>query len=203
MDYYDFNLKKKTLKKGTIRQTTFLIPKQDGDQIYVPKKTQLYDNGELGIGQSGSMIVSGIHKKSKDRVAVKAISKVNMSSEDLEDIHEYVNMFQIMKHPSVALLKDSFESNNNFYLVLELLNTCTLELYLRQIENDLTEEIIRGFALKIANLLDYLHNNGIIVRNLSASSFLMDQAISSDNLEGADFKLCRINKARVMGMKEY
>ena len=55
----------------------------------------------------------------------------------------------------------------------------------------------------IAKLLEYMHKNGIIIRNLSPSSFLMNLHTDPNNLEAASFRLSRIDQARVMGMKEF
>lgn len=72
-------------------------------------------------------------------------------------------------------LEDTFETNDSIYIVLELHNPLHFDQYIISVETQLEEEFTRDFAIKIAQTLDYLHNNGVIIRNLSLSSFLMSE----------------------------
>lgn len=127
----------------------------------------------LGHGRHNSIIIQGHHILTKKQVAIKIIRKQGKSRQDLEDIRQQVDLYHLATHTYVIELEDFFETPDCFYIVYELHNVLTLKNYLKSVNDYITEEDLRDFALKIAQTIDFLHETGIMIKNLSIDSFLM------------------------------
>eukprot|EP00356_Strombidium_inclinatum_P011103 CAMPEP_0170497968 /NCGR_PEP_ID=MMETSP0208-20121228/26374_1 /TAXON_ID=197538 /ORGANISM="Strombidium inclinatum, Strain S3" /LENGTH=252 /DNA_ID=CAMNT_0010774969 /DNA_START=3160 /DNA_END=3914 /DNA_ORIENTATION=+ len=87
-------------------------------------------------------------------------------------------------------------------MCMELLSVKNLHDYIIESGPLIDEQKSREFGLKIGQALEYLHENGVILRNLEASSILMTDESSSDIYESQYPKICRMDKAHVMGVTE-
>lgn len=116
-----------------------------------------------------------------------------MQKEDIEDVREMIKMYQVMQHQNVVQMEDWFETSNHIYLVLELHSSITFDQFVLSVEMLLEEEFIRDFIQKIGLTLGFLHESGVIIRNLASSSFLMSENTRKGVLAGALPRLNRIN----------
>ena len=82
-------------------------------------------------------------------------------------------MYSIMQHTTIVHLEDSFEDERCFYLVLELHSSITLDQYIKSINGHVHEEWMRDFVQKIASPIEFMHESGVIFRNLQLHSLLM------------------------------
>jgi serine/threonine protein kinase len=76
-------------------------------------------------------------------------------------------------------LIDTFENNDNFFIVLEYLSGGDLFEYLNKREFKITEDRARTISHQIANALFYLHTYGIAHRDIKLENILMTK--SSDD----------------------
>jgi len=65
------------------------------------------------------------------------------------------------------------------------------------------ESFLRDLALKLGQALEYLHDTGIIIRNLDFNGILMTETTIEAEVEGAVPRITRLDNARVMGLNEY
>lgn len=70
-------------------------------------------------------------------------------------------------------LEDYFESREYFYLCFELSTALTLERYVKSQKEMIPEFRVQQIALQLAEAIDYLHDHGIILRNLQSSGIQM------------------------------
>jgi polo-like kinase 4 len=78
-----------------------------------------------------------------------------------------------LHHPSVLQLYNYFEDSNYVYLVMELCRKGELFQYIQRRRGPLTEPEARAAMITIIKGLQYLHNNGIIHRDLKLSNILL------------------------------
>ena len=64
----------------------------------------------------------GVHKVSKHEVDVKAISKKDMTPEDIEKLREEIAIYKLVVHHGVVRLLDYFEHRDCLFLCLERSN---------------------------------------------------------------------------------
>jgi serine/threonine protein kinase len=78
--------------------------------------TDIYELKEkLGNGKFG-LVRHGIHKQSGRKVAVKIMSKKDMSSQDLELIKTEIEILKVCQHPYIIRLYDIFENVDFIYI---------------------------------------------------------------------------------------
>lgn len=71
--------------------------------------------GKLGNGKFG-LVRLGINKLSKEKVAIKIMSKNNMSTYDLEQVKTEIEILKVANHPNIIRLYDVFESIEYIYI---------------------------------------------------------------------------------------
>lgn len=123
-----------------------------------------------------------------------------MSKDEIDDVREMIKMYQVMQHQNVVQMEDWFETTDLIYIVLELHSNVTFDHFIWSVEMQLEEEFIREYTIKIGQTVSYLHDIGVIIRNLDCKSFLMSENTRKGVLAGALPRLSKIDHARVMGV---
>ena len=72
----------------------------------------------LGKGKFG-LVKSAIHKKSRKAVAVKVMSKKEMSVQDVELQRREIEILKMCQHPHIIRLLDIFENQDYIYIIME------------------------------------------------------------------------------------
>ena len=109
----------------------------------------------LGKGKFG-LVKSAIHKKTGKNVAVKVMSKKEMSVTDMELQRREIEILKMCQHPHIIRLLDIFENQDYIYIVMESLrggDLFTYPLPRRHIANNsltgvLPEELMLLMRLK-------------------------------------------------------
>lgn len=114
-----------------------------------------------------------------------------------------ISIYKIAQHHNVVRLEDYFENRDNFYLCLELHSDQSLAQFILKNKHELEEFRARELILKIGQALDYLHDQGIILKNLSADGILMTDVTSNVELQRAVPRIKNLSKAKVMGYNDY
>ncbi|KAJ5073050.1 checkpoint kinase [Anaeramoeba ignava] len=130
----------------------------------------------LGVGKFATVKL-GIDKKTGEKYAIKMIDKT-----------KYIPN---IRHPSVVIAKDIFDSPNFLYLVLEL---CVGgDLFDRiSAKERYNEEESRIVFEKIISAIKYLHRKGIVHRDLKPENILLISKDSDTDIKIVDFGLSRI-----------
>ncbi|KAJ1658419.1 hypothetical protein IWQ61_002329 [Dispira simplex] len=117
-------------------------------------------------------------------VAIKRVDKHQLRTAELRArLAKEVELHWKTRHPHLVLLHDYFEDLRYVYLVLELCRQGELFRYLRHgLQRPLRESEARGLLLPLVQVLEYLHGQGILHRDLKLSNILL-----TDNMQ---VKLC-------------
>lgn len=92
----------------------------------------------MGKGKFG-LVKSAIHKKSRKPVAVKVMSKKEMSVQDVELQRREIEILKMCQHPHIIRLLDIFENQDYIYIIMEQLNGGDLFSYLEKRAFTITE----------------------------------------------------------------
>jgi hypothetical protein len=97
------------------------------------KFDRFYDvsNKELGKGKYGEVILA-TNKKTKEKVAVKVISKRKMKAEQLQFQRNEIQILKMCSHPNIIKLIDVFETFDKIHIVLQYLRGGDLFDYLQE-----------------------------------------------------------------------
>lgn len=139
---------------------------------------------------------SGLVYKARDRLLNKLVAVKTMnvrSSEQLVKFQEEAKATSILKHESIVKVMDFGVTDSEVpYMVLEYLESCTLEERLSEKER-LPWWQVQSIILDMCDALAYAHENGIFHRDLKPGNILL-QFDENDNVSVKiiDFGLAKI-----------
>jgi serine/threonine protein kinase len=159
--------------------------------------TDIYDVKEkLGNGKFG-LVRLGIHKESYRRVAVKIMSKKDMTTQDMELVKTEIDILKICQHPNIIRLYDIFENNEFIYIIMEFCSGGDLFSYIEKRGFRLQEPRAAQLIHKLSAAVYYLHSYGITHRDLKPENILM-----TDNTDEADMRLLDFGLSKIIGPNE-
>ena len=154
----------------------------------------------IGLG-SFSKVYRAKSKLNDKYVAIKEINKSNMNYNDI------LNEIEIMKKlENSVLLIESIESQDSYYLILELCNI-SLEEYLKNREKPLSIDEIKEVLLDLNKSFKEMKDKNIIHRDLKPSNILLSlnkSKINKISFKISDFGLSKLiegNKIDEMSLK--
>lgn len=133
---------------GNKPRTYYLLNKEDKKRwMDVIKKVIGYTNLQdfyefkktIGKGKFG-LVKSAIHKKTGKTVAVKIMTKKEMSVQDIELQKREIEILKMCQHPYIIRLLDIFENQDQIYIVMEMLQGGDLFTYLEKRSFELSEK---------------------------------------------------------------
>ncbi|KAL1131989.1 hypothetical protein AAG570_011599 [Ranatra chinensis] len=141
----------------------------------------------LGKGTFGKVILCR-DKASRRLYAIKILKKEVIIKKD-EVAHTLTEnrVLRTTSHPFLISLKSSFQTADRLCFVMEYVNGGELFFHLSR-ERVFSEDRTRFYGAEIISALGYLHEEGIIYRDLKLENLLLDQ---DGHVKIADFGLCK------------
>ena len=159
--------------------------------------SDLYEIKEkIGNGKCG-VVKKGINKVTGEEVAIKIMSKNDMSTFDLEQVKNEVEILKIANHPNIIKLHKVFESVDYIYIIMEYCAGGDLFSYLEQRQFKLKEERAAQIIQQLSTAVYFLHEYGIIHRDLKPENILM-----TDTSDTAKIKLLDFGLGKMVGPNE-
>jgi len=151
---------------------------------------QHYDFGkQLGSG-AFSIVKEGSNKKTKQKVAIKIIKKETVEGDDIKLLRREVHNLKTLDHPHILKLFEVYESKNEFFLVMELVEG--KELFDKIVERgQYSEKDTSNITRQIISAIDYLHSKGIAHRDLKPENLLSVGTGDHEIIKVADFGLSK------------
>jgi len=125
----------------------------------------------LGTGSFGK-VQRALSKETKYEVAIKRIKKKKIDRVNRALLENEIRILREIKHHSVVGLLDVYESNKCICLVMELCSGGDIFDWLDK-EEHLDEVRACGVITQIAAAVDYLHNRGVVHRDLKLENILI------------------------------
>ena len=164
------------------------------------KNKSLFDKYEvkqkIGKGKFG-LVKEGINKESKEKVAIKIMTKENMDKSDLELAKVEIDILKIAQHPNIIKLYDVLESEHYIYIIMEYCSGGDLLSYFENHNYELPESKVCEIIHKLSMAVYYLHSYGIVHRDLKPENILM-----TDSNDTADIRLLDFGLSKIIGNDE-
>jgi calcium-dependent protein kinase len=130
-------------------------------------------------------LANSVTSKNEHTFAVKTFHTKGMNSEKLSHLQAEIEIFLCMDHPQVARLVDVYEGKESINLVMECM--AGGELFDRVTKcKRFTEKNAAEATKQILLAVSYLHNHGVVHRDLKLENFLYDNQ-GSTHLKLIDF----------------
>jgi hypothetical protein len=146
---------------------------------------------DIGEGKFG-LVKLGLHKKLKQKVAIKIIKKESMSNSDIELVKGEIDIMKLCMHPNIIQLFDHFENSDYIFIIMEYLKGGDLEQYLHKINFRVTENRARTLIFQLASGIKYLHGYGILHRDLKPENIMLTENNENGIVKIMDFGLSKI-----------
>jgi len=117
-------------------------------------------------------VLKGLDITTGEIVAIKQVPLDGIEKEELIFITNQINQLQHLKHPKIVTYRDSFQTDNSLYIVLEFIENGSLA-YLCKEFGRIPESIIVRHISQVLEGLHYLHSNGVIYSNIKAANILV------------------------------
>jgi serine/threonine protein kinase len=146
-----------------------------------------YELGSL-IGQGGMAQVYRGHDRVLDRaVAVKLMRQASGDARDRARFADEARMLGRLNHPGLVTVLDAATSDEQPYLVMELVNGPSLAECCRGVALEPTR--VAAIGAQLADALGYAHDNGIVHRDLKPANVLLGE---DDRALVTDFGIARL-----------
>lgn len=156
--------------------------KKSGD---IKRFRDIYELGyRIGHGKF-SDVHTALDKATNKTWAVKIMKRKKINSIERELIHNEINILQILNHKSIVKIKDVFFNSSHTLIVEELLDGGSLENYIGL----LTENDIKIVAKQLLNVISYIHEVGVIHRDIKLDNVLFAEKSDVLTVKLADFGL--------------
>lgn len=136
-----------------------------------------------------------VKSKKNTKIYLMKILKKKQGEQNSEGKHSIVEILVLkeLKHKNIIKYYTDFFDNENYYLLMEYTNFRNLyDFYLtyRNLGKNIEEEIIWKILYQCLDVLVYIHNEGIIHREIEPKNILID--------ENYNIKLINFNKCAAM-----
>ncbi|XP_026582286.1 sucrose non-fermenting protein kinase 1-like [Pseudonaja textilis] len=164
-----------------------------------PKKTFPHTKqvGDYLVGKvinkgSFAKVMGGLHILTGEKVAIKVIDKKKAKQDSyvLKNMKRESRIHQMIMHPNIVQLYETLETENSYYMVMELCLGGDLMDRICE-KKRLDEEEAKEYTRHIMAAVDHLHHHGIVHRDLKIENFLLDE---NNSIQIVDFGLSNIIK---------
>lgn len=109
--------------------------------------------GVIGYGAFGAVYKSQVVRMPSVKVALKE----SFDPQSMRSFAEEFNLLAKLQHPNLPRYFDTFEADENGYLVMEFVPGQSLEQVLQRQRGPLAEAQVLGYAIQLCDVLGYLH----------------------------------------------
>ncbi|XP_025202233.1 atypical protein kinase C-like [Melanaphis sacchari] len=165
--------------------------KKDDNEIEVVRQYSIADFELIRtIGRGSYAKVLMVELKENQRIyAMKVIKKEMLTNdEDIDWVQTEKNVFKtVSNYPFLVTLHSCFQTASQLFFVMEFVRGGDL-MYLMQRLKRLSEEHARFYVAEISLALNFLHNKGIIYRDLKLENVLLDH---EGHIKLTDYGMCK------------
>ncbi|KAI3381377.1 hypothetical protein SNEBB_005174 [Seison nebaliae] len=130
--------------------------------------------GVIGEG-SFAKVKLAQHILADERVAVKIINKKDVIKRNYmrSNLRREATLMQRMEHPNIVRLHEVMETDNSYYIIMDLIEGTDFVKYLTAKER-LSENETRRYIRQIVSAVDHMHKLKVIHRDIKLQNFILN-----------------------------
>ena len=151
------------------------------DSVKIVKKESIRENllehyilgKTIGQGSFGKVKI-GIHKLTKEKVAVKVLEKSKFDDDDIKNLKKEIGIIKRIRHKNINQFYEMIDTENKMFLIMDLAeNGDFFDLISQKIRFNDEREACKYFH-QIIIALEYLHSLNIVHRDIKPENMLID-----------------------------
>lgn len=148
-----------------------------------PLSISNYQLGDMiGRGASGT-VYRALNFLTGETVAIKSISLLTLSPSVLPDIMSEIDLLKNLNHPNIVKYKGFVRDKESLHIILEYCENGSLQTILKKF-GKFPESLVAVYIAQVLEGLIYLHEQGVIHRDIKGANILTDK---SGSVKLADF----------------
>jgi serine/threonine protein kinase len=167
--------------------------KQQGGQLSMGGRFLIGE--ELGRGAYGQ-VFKGMDTTTGDVVAIKQISLSGVSQENLAGVMGEIDLLKTLNHKNIVKYIGSFKSRSHLYIILEFMENGALSSVIKPNRFGVfPETLVAIYITQVLQGLAYLHDQGVVHRDIKGANILTTKDVSSSN--------CSITNSSITNRSKY
>jgi len=157
---------------------------------------------ELGRGGMGAVYLAN-DKRLDRQVAIKMLQvdsslSTEISTEIIQRFQKEAKAIAKLNHPNIVSIYDIGEENNQYFMVIELLEGQALSNLIEKNEKLSLEKVV-DIGIQICSALSYAHKNGIVHRDIKPANIMY----SEDGIAKlTDFGIAQLGNDKQLGLTQ-
>ncbi len=142
------------------------------------------------VGKGGMAVVY----KAKDRMLNRYVA-VKILREEYKENEEFIHRFNVesqaaaaLSHQNIVQIYDVGEEEGIHYIVMELLEGCTLKQYIKEHGGKLSWREAANFSMQICRALEHAHSKHVVHRDIKPQNIIITDG---GKIKVADFGIAR------------
>eukprot|EP00033_Pygsuia_biforma_P000945 GCRY01001087.1.p1 GENE.GCRY01001087.1~~GCRY01001087.1.p1 ORF type:complete len:1008 (-),score=316.96 GCRY01001087.1:454-3477(-) len=144
------------------------------------------DNYQLGdlIGKGGfGSVFKALNVLSGEVVAIKQVQADDLSKEHIDSYESEVNLLKMLEHRNIVKYIGCVKTSNHLNIIIEFVENGSLLTMLKKY-GKMQESLVRVYMTQVLEGLAYLHEQGVIHRDIKGANIL---ATKDGSVKLADF----------------
>lgn len=183
----NFQAKFTPLKERSMKQApnVSLTPAQRLEKREVQESENVLDNFQMSelVGKGAfASVYKGLNLKTNQLVAIKQITLEQ--DQDVLQLMGEIDLLKILKHPNIVKYHGFVKTDTSLNVFLEFCTGGSLRQLYKQTKNGLPEDLVISYVRQILQGLSYLHEQGVVHRDVKAANVLLTE---DSSVKLADF----------------
>lgn len=176
------------LKERSIKEAPYnvsLTPAQRLEKREVQQSESVLDNFQISelVGKGAfASVYKGLNLRTNQLVAIKQITLEQ--DQDILQLMGEIDLLKILKHPNIVKYHGFVKTDTSLNVFLEFCTGGSLRQLYKQTKHGLSESLIISYVRQILQGLSYLHEQGVVHRDVKAANVLLTE---DSSVKLADF----------------